>query len=353
MYIMRRYAWSTVAGTKRRRYKNIVTDTENVEPYEAKLRLKFHNYRGGDDLVALDLAEQRPDPNCSDPLDPFIWTFYTRDNPRYTGPPYTSSIFAQFIRQVVEFGTPKEKILKSEEFDGGHPVRPTADHVTPDNLCVSPRDSNRRVYNAYIVDRTPPGNHGHQAWNQDPDEVISGVRFMLEGLEYRGNSPTRRIKSEHYMLDVVNLATPPINRFRLHWTNTFPTSIIEPHELMVWVCLSTNSWHNRADLRKALNAGADGATVYRSRDKTILCEVWPDRIRPGLIPRTFGWVLGKIIFHEWMHVKIDVDKPGEGIHGNPSGIGKLPIDERSSANVVDKEDMAEKLYRKWNFSQRQ
>jgi hypothetical protein len=322
-------------------YEYKVIDTESPDSYEAGLRLKYVGY------APITWPYRVPiftDEKTYHPLDPLIWKFEAFPNPQFKGPPYTDKVVAEFLRRNA---SGQETVVAHQEFDRGNPVQPTSSNPGASVVRLA-ANQQIEVFNAYIVDRTHREDHGHSSWSVNPASALEMVRWVLDGVE---STPR---KTEHWMMNVVNMADPPIHKFRLHWVDSFPSAAIKKHELMVWLCLFKDSWHSSEARTFARNANANGATVQVGQTNTVLCEVWPDTLPNSLSPSSLGVTLGRLIFHEWMHAKIDVDDSSRDIHAHTYGMGHVPITEQSFADTeLDCKPFAAGLYSKcWDFAQR-
>jgi len=125
---------------------------------------------------------------------------------------------------------------------------------------------------------------------------------------------------------------------------------------MVYLCLwsqtalrGTSAWQTITNPDGTPIAG--GATLLRPDRRTVICEVWPDRISQGFGENNVGALLVNLIYHEWMHVKMDCDIEEEVVH--PMGGLGTPIQEPYySASDANIQVMAKNVHKEWRYLRR-
>jgi hypothetical protein len=148
-----------------------------------------------------------------------------------------------------------------------------------------------KTFTCWVIDTLPDAAaHGHAGWQDTPD--ISMKDRILDEL-----NPWME-KAVAYLS--WNVAKPIVR-----WETALPADVAD-HALVVYLCSHGNSRHDKKVLQKARAAKppSNGGTVWRGADG-MLCEVWPGTAPEKAGPAQLGQQLAKVIFHEWMHFKID------------------------------------------------
>lgn len=192
------------------------------------------------------------------------------------------------------------------------------------------------TFHAYVVDKVPAAKR-HASWVEpDPAESKAGTSGEVTALlkDWLGQAAEKAVAG---------------TKVEVHWTDSLPTSI-RPSELFVYVTPAATSKFGKALVDGQLKSGHSGGTQLRSG--AMLCEVWPDGVPKKAGQGGLVTLLAKLIFHEWLHFKLDADLPAdqEVVH-NLGNFGEPVLSEQPphtpSGSIIDK--LAENLAREFKF----
>jgi hypothetical protein len=180
------------------------------------------------------------------------------------------------------------------------------------------------TYNVYIVDKQP---QKPQSWEDKDDYTKNGVITKLTG----------------WMGQIATVAaykgTPPA---QVNWVGSYPQQI-KDHEMICYFIPKATSAFG-ADKSKAHGQGMTG---WRN-GSSMLTEIWLETMRPfGL--DNFIDMLAKMIFHEWMHQKLDSHPSDDtnDIHNRATGLGVTPVELVRGFTDEDRDDMAAAIDKKY------
>jgi hypothetical protein len=186
------------------------------------------------------------------------------------------------------------------------------------------------AWNCYVIDLLPTGDRTknvHVCWFENDNISISKDATS---------------KLQDWMTKVTAAASPARKMGTVQWVTSFPSGI-KGDELYVYLAGSLDSSGKGGKsatatgskfggaATNAIRAGKGGQTQLQSAG--VLCEIWPSTIDSGASPNKLALRVAQLIFHEWMHFKIDIDaNAGDVVHKMKGGLGEVPIRDPSSEN---------------------
>lgn len=214
---------------------------------------------------------------------------------------------------VVDAAPPPEQPTAAPGGGGGaqgDDAMPTAD---------PPPDTSIDAVSCYIVDLLT-GDHGHPSWYDKPGSGSDTKEEVQKNLQAWMTKVAEKQKTG--ATATVSWGAAPSS-----------ASTTDTPDLYVNITSTDASKFGATFAKQQAKSGVNGATQIKNGK--VLCEVWPGTIDHGAgIPKLITR-LSQLIFHEWMHFKLDID-PGAGdvVH-QMGGLGKVPIDENSPGEPSD------------------
>jgi hypothetical protein len=187
----------------------------------------------------------------------------------------------------------------------GHLVEPT-DEAGDEPTVKRVPSLKTTPYVATIIDLYPAGavgaKHGHPAWTETTAASVT--------------------KTLQTWLGAIAPLADPTYRAAVEWSTGVPARKFGNNELFIYIVPSTSSKLNASAklqplIKTVTDAGGCALTFLTTVApvakppvpqtlSTVLCELWPDKINQGKNPETLASELCALIFHEWMHFKLDV-----------------------------------------------
>lgn len=204
---------------------------------------------------------------------------------------------------------------------------------------VAPAQVGGGVFDAYVVDLQAAAER-HRSWVVDAETPTNDTAHEVSD------------RLEGWLTKVAGRARPG-STAKVHWVSALPEGI-RPDALYVYLCAPAKSRFGAQMAEKQAATGHSGATMLR-KHKTIgdavLCEVWPRKVSDAVSPSGLVTILAKLIFHEWLHFKLDIDPGAEDIVHNLGNFGEptlsnQPPHEPSEAVL---EPLGKRLHQEYKF----